>query len=187
MSPMNFRSYIIPGFLIPILLAGITLFAACGYHVGAGPLPPTDFGALAVPIFVNESSEPNVQTVITRAVIRELNRAGVRVVDPPRADKILEGRIVGYSNGSVSRTAASSVSEYRLSVAVQLTLKDREGKILFQNPSAQLREEYFASSILEQNEQAEAEALKSGAVDFAEDVVRHRLDQVNEGLSNEHL
>ncbi len=170
-----------------ILLTGILLLTACGYHLGAGPLAPTDFGTLAVPIFVNESSEPNVQTVITRAVIREFNRAGVLVVEEPRADKILEGRIVGYSNGSVSRTAASTVSEYRLSVAVQLILKDREGNILFQVPSAQLREEYFASSVLEQNEQAEAEALKSGAVDFAEDVVRHLLDQVNEGLSNEQL
>ncbi len=172
---------------IVFLICCVVVFSNCGYHLGAGPLPPVDFGTVAVPIFVNESPEPNIQTVITRAVIRELNRAGVMVVDKVHADQILEGRIVGYSNGSVSRTAASAVSEYRLSVAVQLTLKDREGKILFQYPSAQLREEYFASSILEQNEQAEAEALKSGAVDFAEDVVRHLLDQVNEGLGNENL
>ncbi|NOY52169.1 MAG: LptE family protein [Deltaproteobacteria bacterium] len=172
---------------IALILLCVTVFSNCGYHPGAGPLSPTAFGTVAVPIFVNESSEPNIQTVITRAVIREFNRAGVLVVEKPRADKILEGRIVGYSNGSVSRTAASTVSEYRLSVIVQLTLKNREGKILFRHPSAQLREEYFASSILEQNEQAEAKALKSGAVDFAEDVVRHLLDQVNEGLSNENL
>ncbi len=172
---------------IALVLSCVVVFSNCGYHVGAGPLPPTDFGTVAVPIFVNESSEPNIQTVITRAVIREFNRAGVMVVGEQHADKVLEGRIVGYSNGSVSRTAASTVSEYRLSVAVELVLKDRKGNTLFQYPSAQLREEYFASSILEQNEQAEAEALKSGAVDFAEDVVRHLLDQVNEGLSNEHL
>jgi len=172
--------------IIPILLGGLLLLAAC-YHPGAGPLPPTDFGTVAVPIFVNDSPEPNIQTVITRAVIRELNRAGVLVVERPRADKILEGRIIGYSNGSVARTAASTVSEYRLSVRIQLTLKDREGKVLFQNSSEQLRETYFASSILEQNEQAEADALKSGAVDFAEDLVRHLLDRVNEGLNNGNL
>ncbi len=168
------------------LLWSVSL-AACGYHLGARPTPPSDFGTVAVPIFVNKSPEPNIQAAITAAVIRELNEAGVLVVDQDRADKILDGRIESYSNSSVARTAASTVSEYRLTVGISLVLKDRTGKVLYQNPSAQLREEYFASSILEQNEQAEAEALKSGAVDFAEDQVRHMLDEINAGLGNDHL
>ncbi len=162
-------------------------FAACGYHLGAGPEAPETFGTVAVPIFVNQSGEPNIQSVITTAVIRELQQAGVAVVTPRLADKILEGRILSYGNRSVARTAASTVSEYRLSAIVSLTLKDRKGRILFQNPAAQLREEYFASSILEQNEQAEAQALISGAVDFAEDQVRHMIDGTTAGLGNDRL
>jgi outer membrane lipopolysaccharide assembly protein LptE/RlpB len=161
--------------------------AACGYHLGAGPDAPETFGTVAVPIFVNQSREPNVQSVITTAVIREFQQAGVSVVSLRLADKILEGRILSYGNRSVARTAASTVSEYRLSAVVSLILKDRKGRILFQNPAAQLREEYFASSILEQNEQAEAEALVSGAVDFAEDQVRHMIDGTTAGLGNDSL
>ncbi len=160
---------------------------ACSYHLGAGPKVPASFGTVAVPIFVNESTEPNIQAVITGAIIHELNQSGVMVVGVEKAEKILEGRIGSYSNSSVARTAASTVSEYRLSVGVSLILKDRAGKILYQNPSAQLREEYFASTIIEQNEQAEAEALRSGAVDFAEDEVRHMLDGINTGLGNDNL
>jgi hypothetical protein len=109
------------------------------------------------------------------------------VTDEARADKVLHGRIKSYSNRSVARTEASTVSEYRLSAIVNLDLTDRDGKQHFWNTSAQLRETYYASSILEQNEQDEAEALKSGAVDFAEDVVRHMLDGVNAGLTNDRL
>ncbi|OIP63358.1 MAG: hypothetical protein CO150_02480 [Nitrospirae bacterium CG_4_9_14_3_um_filter_53_35] len=163
------------------------VMTACGYHLGAGPKAPASFGTVAVPIFVNESSEPNIQALITGALIREFNRAGVMIVNEDRAGKILTGRISGYSNTSVARSAAGTVSEYRLSVDINLVLKDRAGKILYQNPAAQLREEYFASGILEQNEQAEAEALQSGVLDFAEDEVRHMLDAVNTGLGNDRL
>ncbi len=161
--------------------------AACGYHPGAGPMIPSDFGTVAVPIFVNSTSEPNIQTPITNAVIRELNQAGVLVVDTARADRILYGRILSYSNSSVSRTAAGGVSEYRLSAGISLILKDRSGKVLYQNPSAQLREEYFASGDLELNEQSESEALRAGAIDFAEDQVRHILDDITAGLGNDRL
>lgn len=161
--------------------------SACGYRLGAAPEPPTTFGTLAVPIFVNLSPEPNIQAVITGALIREFNQAGVLVVEMDRAEKILEGRINAYTNRSLARTAASTVSEYRLSVLIDLVVKDRAGNILFRNPSAQLREEYFASPILEQNESAEAEALRSGAIDFAQDQVRRILDGINSGLGNERL
>lgn len=170
-----------------LIAVGSLIFLGCGYHPGAGPLAPASFGTVAVPIFVNESSEPNIQAVITGAVILELNQAGVLVVNEDRADKVLEARILSYSNQSVARTAASTVSEYRLSAQISLVLKDRTGKVLYGNPSAQLREEYFASSILEQNEEAEAEALRSGAVDFAEDEVRHMLDEITSGLGNDRL
>ncbi len=166
------------------VLIGIS---ACGYHFGAGPEAPETFGTVAVPMFVNQSGEANIQSVITTAVIREFQQAGVSVVGPRLADKVLEGRILSYGNRSVARSAASTVSEYRLSAIVALTLKDRKGRILFENPSAQLREEYFASSILEQNEQAEAEALASGAIDFAEDQVRHMIDGTTAGLGNDRL
>ncbi|MDX1762786.1 MAG: LptE family protein [bacterium] len=177
---------------IPVALTLCLLFAlltltACGYRMGAAPETPTTFGTLAVPIFVNLSPEPNIQAVITGALIREFHQAGVLIVGLDQADKILEGRVLGYTNRSLARTAASTVSEYRLLVMVDLVVKDRAGKILFRNPSAQLREEYFASAVLEENEIAEAEALKSGAVDFAQDQVRHILDGISAGLGNERL
>lgn len=172
--------------LILVVFSVLTL-TACGYRMGAAPEAPTAFGTLAVPIFVNLSPEPNIQAAITGALIREFNQAGVLVVGLDRADKILEGRILGYTNRSLARTAASTVSEYRLLVAIDLVVKDRAGKILFRNPSAQLREEYFASPVVEQNEMAEAEALRLGAIDFAQDQVRHILDGINSGLGNERL
>jgi hypothetical protein len=148
-----------------MILGGLVM-NACGYHMGAGPAAPASFGTVAVPILVNQSSEPNIQAVITHALIRDIR---------------------SYSNRSMARTAGSTVSEYRLSVLIDLELKDRKGKIFYQNASAQLREEYYASPILEQNEIAEAEALKSGAIDFAQDQVRYILDGINSGLGNDRL
>lgn len=170
-----------------ILMLMVCGIVSCRYHLGAGPAPPSSFGTVAVPIFVNQSTEPNIQTVITKAIIHEFNRAGVMVVKEGLADKVLSGRVLSYSNASVARTAASSVSEYRLSVSLHLTLKDESGRMLYDNPSVQLREEYFASSILEQNEQAEAEALRIGSIDMAEDEVRHMLDEIFLGLGNDNL
>jgi outer membrane lipopolysaccharide assembly protein LptE/RlpB len=170
-----------------LVLIGFALTVSCGYHLGAGPVSPAKFGAVAVPIFVNESKEPNIQAVVTNAIILKLNQAGVLVVDVDQADKILEGRILSYKNTSVARTVASTVSEYRLSAKISLVLKDRTGQSLYHNPSAQLREEYFASVILEQNEKAEAEAQQRGAIDFAEDQVRHMLDHITSGLGNDRL
>ncbi len=170
-----------------LILIGFILTVSCGYHLGAGPVPPAKFGTVAVPIFVNESKEPNIQAVVTNAIILKMNQAGVMVVDVDQADKILEGRILNYKNRSVARTVASTVSEYRLSATISLVLKDRTGQSLYRNLSAQLREEYFASVILEQNEKAEAEAQQRGAIDFAEDQVRHMLDHITSGLGNDRL
>lgn len=114
------------------LAVAAAALGGCGYSFH-GTLP-SHIRTIAVPIFENRTLQPNVDSIITRAVVQALATDGrLRVVRRADADALLEGQVTGYSVGAIAFNQALNIQEYRLGVTLNLTMRDlRRNTVLFQ-------------------------------------------------------
>lgn len=162
------------------LCAAVALFAAvgCGYaFVGA---PGADDGGddhrlrVAVRTFVNTTTEPGADLVVTDALRDELfDRPRVRVVSQPAsADWTVAGRIEGIRIRTETFSSVVLALEQSLTMSVDLDVRDREGRRLEISDSALSGTEVFlASADLEATRKNRAEALRRVAGVIASRVV----------------
>jgi len=112
----------------------MVLITACGYQmVGKETHVPPGLSSVAIPTFKNGTYEPGIEIQFTQAFLREfiLDRR-VKVVDRAQADSVLEGRITDFRLYPVAYDASGLASEYQTTVALDVTLKDRAGKVLWE-------------------------------------------------------
>jgi outer membrane lipopolysaccharide assembly protein LptE/RlpB len=112
----------------------LVVLAACGYRmVGKETHVPPGLNSVAVPTFKNRTYEPGIEVPFTQAFLKEfiLDRR-VNVVDRAQADSLLEGIITDFKIYSVSYDRSGLVLVYQTTVTLDLTLKDRTGKVLWE-------------------------------------------------------
>lgn len=118
------------GRVTAVLLMGI-LAAACGYRLGAGPLPG-GVQRLHVRMVSNTTQETGLEGVVTNALITEFTRHGRVAISPATtADGVLTGRIRSVSLDTVLRTGVHSSRQRRVHLTVSLTLADIRGQVLW--------------------------------------------------------
>ncbi len=115
--------------LVSLLVLLLSL-AGCAYQLGPiKPKPYTKVTTIAVPTFRNDTLEPRVETLLTNAVIKQLQQDGTyRITDEAHADAILEGTldsIIRRSSRSVRGNILQS-REYTLTLRVLYTVRLRE-------------------------------------------------------------
>lgn len=126
----------------------MAVLMGCGYQmVGMETHVPPGLTSLAVPTFLNKTFEPGIEIPFTQALLREfvLDRR-VKVVDRAQADSILEGVVTGFQIFPVSFNAAGQVVEYQTLVTLDLILKNREGKVIWEERGFTENRWYRASS-----------------------------------------
>jgi hypothetical protein len=118
-----------PLFYLFVILLGLT---GCSYHLGnPEKAVPGGYRQLAVPIFRNLTTEPGIEVPFTNALINEFARGRVaRVVDPSRAEAVVEGTITNLSYISSGDTTSQSKpkevvlrTNYLILMTVKVTLK----------------------------------------------------------------
>jgi outer membrane lipopolysaccharide assembly protein LptE/RlpB len=132
-----------PGWIVPLLLcAGLAL--GCGYQLaGRGELPG-NVQTIAVRMLKNRSSETGVETLVTNALINELNRRRQgSVIAVERADAVLDGTIQSLSWDTISHRGINTASERRVYATVALTLTDRSGNVLWERSGLQAEQAYI--------------------------------------------
>ena len=154
-----------------LALAVVLLATGCGYTVG-GTLP-SHIKTIAVPIFGNTTREPAVEGFITRAVVEAFSTNGrLKVVSASQADAILEGDITGYSVSSIAFDQDANIRLYRLTVTVNLRLRDvRQKKLLFQQNAVQEQADFRVIGQVSQTISREETALRSAATDIGRSIV----------------
>ncbi len=118
-----------------VLLALSIVLASCGYRLGGtGGLVPEAARSISVPVFINGTNEPYVDTEVTKAVVNEFLTDGrLQVVSLESADLALRGKVTKYDVVALSYTANSYVQQYRVMITVDASLEDlRSKKILWQ-------------------------------------------------------
>lgn len=136
------------------LCAALMLSASgCGYHtLGAAAHLPPDVQTLAVPQFVNRTVSYRTETVMTEAVIRELEaRTRLRVTpsQTPDADAVLKGVILQQGVRPLTyNTTTQQSSSYLVTIVAAVTLTARDGKVLYQNKNYVFRQQYQSTTNL---------------------------------------
>ena len=168
-----------PGLL---LLTLILLFSpSCGYHTaGHSVTLPTSVQTIAIPAFVNQTQTYKIEQKLTAAVVREMvTRTHYHIVNESSdsADATLRGTVVSTSTSPLTYDSQNGrASSALVVVTARVTLTDRQGKVLYENPSYLFREEYQVSQELSSFFEEDSPALERLSREFARTLVSNVLE-----------
>lgn len=170
-----------PRLLFVAVLVCLFLPVGCGYHrAGAAAHLPSSVRTLAVPMFRNTTQSYHTEAALTQAVVRELSsRTSYHLVTGKNddADATLEGTITGFQVSPLtynSRTGQSS--SFLITIKASVKVVDRDGRVLYQNPSYLFRQQYETTQDLASFIQEDNPAVQRLARDFAQSVVSDILE-----------
>jgi outer membrane lipopolysaccharide assembly protein LptE/RlpB len=161
---------------LALTVATLTL-AACGYSF-QGTLP-SHIKTVAVPMFLNRTSQPGVEGIITNAVVHAFATNGrLRVVRTGEADAILNGEVTGYSVGPIAFSPSLGIQEYRLSVVLNLTMRDvRRNVVIFQQNGVSEIADFRVAGSVSTTVSVEQTALTAAAGEIARSIVSLAIDR----------
>lgn len=160
-----------------VLLAG----SGCGYHtLGAASHLPPGVKTLAVPVFATQTVANGTEGVLTQAVIREFaarTRLRVAPSDDGDADAVLHGTILKQIVSPLTyNTATQQSSSFLITLVLSVTLKDRDGHVLYQNKNYVYREPYQATTNLPTFLEEDPAAIQRLSRSFARQLVADVLE-----------
>jgi outer membrane lipopolysaccharide assembly protein LptE/RlpB len=165
------------GFTLALCLFSL----GCGYHtVGSSVQLPQNIRTIAIPGFVSQSQTFRVEQLLTDAVVREFDaRTQYHVIHDAHADAdailratVLSASATPLAYDSQTGRAASAL----ITVSIQVKLTDRQGKVLFDNPSYLFHEQYEISRDLPSFFQEDSPAVDRLSRDFARTLVANILE-----------
>ena len=176
-TPM--RPRLLAGFLAA--LGAITALAGCGYHTaGHSSRLPQNLHVLAVPMFVNQTQTYRVEQLFTRDVVREfIERTRYRVVNESgeTADATLRATVLSAQTAPLTYDPQTGrISSALVTVSLKVSLVDRGGRVLFDNPNFTFREQYQVSREVTSFFAEETPALQRMSRDFARTLVSDVLE-----------
>ena len=105
------------------------LICSCTYNFKG--FSSRNIHSVAVPVFENKTSQPELESKLTKSVIDAFiqdNR--LKVLDKSNAESILTGEILQYKREVFSYDDKESVKDYKIELMVKLTYKDKSDKVL---------------------------------------------------------
>jgi outer membrane lipopolysaccharide assembly protein LptE/RlpB len=176
----NVRARATATFAAFALLSVALLLDGCGYHVaGRATQIPAGVQTIAVPAFVNRTSDYRIEQRLTAAVVHEfLARTRYRVVARPEsADAVLHGEVSSIeSTVVVFDTNTGRATTVLVTVRLKVHLDDRSGRALYTNNNFLFREPYEISTDVPSFFQEEGPALDRMGRDFAMRLVSDILE-----------
>jgi len=160
------------------LLVGTT---GCGYHTAGHSVQlPENVKTVAVPAFVNLTTTYRIEQALTASVVHEFTtRTHYHILNDAgeTADATLRGTVLSTSStpltyNSVTGQAASVL----VVVSMKVSLTDRQGKVLYQNPAYLFREQYEVSQDLASFFEEDSPAYRRLSQDFARTLVSNILE-----------
>lgn len=139
--------------LTAALALPLAAICGCGYHtVGAATHLPPEAQTLAVPMFSTRTEAYHTEAVLTDAVIREFaarSRMRVTPSDNADADVVLHGTILSEVVAPLTyNTTTQQSSSFQITLVISVTLKDRGGKVLYENKNYIFRGQYQSTTDL---------------------------------------
>jgi outer membrane lipopolysaccharide assembly protein LptE/RlpB len=163
------------------LLAGSLALTGCGYHTAGHTLAiPNTVHTIAIPAFENQTQSYKIEQILTAAVVQEMNtRTRYHVVNSASdaADATLEGVVLATNTSPLTYDSETGrAASVLVTVNLKVELKERSGKVLYQNPSYTFREQYQVSRELSSFFEEDSPALQRLSREFARTLVSNILE-----------
>jgi outer membrane lipopolysaccharide assembly protein LptE/RlpB len=156
-------------FLTVLLL--LTLLG-CGYHFPDQRTLPGGVRTLHIPLYQNRTAEPQIESLLTNdaSLVLARNPQIIQLEDPTQAEAILQGVISSYKTAVVSYDSQDDISEYRVSLTLDVSLRAvTDGRLLWQGQMA-WHEEYAADDDKNRQEDLERAAVEEISLRLAEEL-----------------
>jgi outer membrane lipopolysaccharide assembly protein LptE/RlpB len=169
----------------PMRVVGVALLAlaltSCGYHTaGHVTTIPSNVQTIAIPSFVNQTQTYKIEQTLTSAVVREMvTRTHYHVVhtSADASDATLSGTVLStYTAPLTYDSQTGRAASVLVTVSMKVALTDKQGKVLYQNPSYVFREQYQVSRELASFFEEDSPALQRLSQDFARTLVSNILE-----------
>jgi outer membrane lipopolysaccharide assembly protein LptE/RlpB len=163
------------------LLFSALCSTACGYHTaGHAVTLPANVQTIAIPAFVNRTQTYKIEQRLTAAVVQEMvTRTHYHILNEPNdsADATLRGIVISTSTSPLTYDSQTGrASSALVVVTAKVTLTDRHGKVLYENPSYLFREEYQVTQELSSFFEEDSPALERLSHAFARTLVSNVLE-----------
>ncbi len=135
-KPNEHKKMMHRGIAILLLMLAV-LPISCGYHFsGEGPGPRPGLRSVAIPVFENNTSEPDLGSIFAGALRRQfITKGQLQVVPVDQAEAVFRGRITTIYSSAVAHREAEETIQSRLYVTLEIRCVDsRDGKVLWQDP-----------------------------------------------------
>jgi len=171
--------------LLHILAGGIGAIclacAGCGYRTaGHADALPQNVNIIAIPAFVNHTQTYKIEQMLTQAVVQEmLTRTHYQVINrnDGSADAVLHGDVLStYIAPLTYDSQTGRASSVLVTVSMSVSLKDKSGKVLYQNPSYLFREQYQVSRDPSSFFEEDSPAFQRLSRDFARTLVANIVE-----------
>jgi outer membrane lipopolysaccharide assembly protein LptE/RlpB len=170
-----------PGIVFFSVIAFLLTTLACGYHTAGHVVTlPEGMKTLAIPAFVNQSQTFRIEQTLTSAVVHEFTmRTHYQILNEASAaaDATLRGTVLTTSASPLTYDSRTGRADSMLVVvSMRVSLTDRQGKVLFQNPAYVFREQYQVSLEPSSFFEEDSPAMGRLARDFAQTLVSSVLE-----------
>ncbi len=169
------RNLLFPAMLLLLATAG------CGYHTAGHSVQlPANVKTIAIPTFKNETNTYRIEQMLTASVVREFTtRTHYQVLNDASeaADATLRGTVLSTSASPLTyNSATGQAASVLIVVSMKVSLSDRQGKVIYQNPSYLFREQYEVSQDLASFFEEDSPAFRRLSQDFARTLVSNILE-----------
>ncbi|HTS34369.1 MAG TPA: LptE family protein [Candidatus Solibacter sp.] len=176
----RFRFFSVLGTQYSVLLFAL-LSSGCGYHTaGHAAQLPEAVKTIAIPTFKNETSTYRIEQMLTSSVVREFTTRThyhIQNDSSEAADATLRGTVLSTTASPLAYdTPTGRAASVMIVVSMKVTLSDRQGKVLYQNPAYLFREQYEVSQDLASFFEEDSPAFRRLSQDFARTLVSNILE-----------
>ncbi|MEJ2689091.1 MAG: LPS assembly lipoprotein LptE [Deltaproteobacteria bacterium] len=141
--PRSLKKSYAPVLAVLCFLGLSLILAGCGYHLLGQVSSERPSMKLAIDIWQNQTSELAIETELLQEISRWASKASfISLTDDQDAEYILKGKIISLRSPGRTYNATDQVVELQAELTVSYTLIDRQGKIIFQEPSLAMTEDY---------------------------------------------
>ena len=157
----------------------LLILQGCGYHLaGTRNSMPPHIHSVAIPVFKNNSSEPELHRDLTRTIRRSFIADGrLRVVGNDKADLLMKGRLNHYVLKAASFDTDDLISEYWVELTVDIEVTDQVQNKRFMKQTLKTKWDFRASSDVVLSEATRQAALQNAYRDLGNRLVSLVVDK----------
>jgi len=132
---------------IVVLIGMCMLMGGCGYKFAGGGGPPKGLNTVFIHLIENRTAEIGAEIILTDQLKNEfIRKYNGQLAPEDQAEGVLSGRITDIRSWTVARRGAQSPLEKRVTVTIDLTLKNQAGDVIWFTRGMSNSEVYAVSS-----------------------------------------